>query len=45
LHASILPDKVARQLEDEGVEKLDQPFDKLMDVLRGKPPRHLKRAQ
>jgi transaldolase len=27
-------DNVTRQLEDEGVEKFDEPFDKLMGTLR-----------
>ena len=38
-------DKVTRQLEDEGVEKFDKPFDKLMETLAQKSPRHLKREQ
>ena len=29
-------DKVAQQLEDEGVEKFNKPFDKLMEALTGK---------
>ena len=31
-------DKVTRQLEDEGVEKFNKPFDKLMEVLTEKSP-------
>ncbi len=34
-------DNVTRQLEDEGVEKFNQPFDKLMATLAQKIPRHL----
>jgi len=37
-------DKVTRQLEDEGVEKFDQPFDKLMATLAQRSPRHLTKA-
>ena len=36
-------DDVTRQLEDEGVEKFDKPFDKLMETLRQRSPRHLTR--
>jgi transaldolase len=36
-------DNVTRQLEDEGVEKFNQPFDKLMETLAQKSPRHLTR--
>ena len=34
-------DNVTRQLEDEGVEKFNQPFDKLMETLAQRSPRHL----
>jgi pyruvate kinase len=34
-------DKVTRQLEDEGVEKFNQPFEKLMAALAQRSPRHL----
>ena len=34
-------DNVTQQLEDEGVEKFNQPFDKLMATLAQKIPRHL----
>ena len=37
-------DKVTQQLEDEGVEKFNQPFDKLMETLAQRSPRHLTRA-
>jgi transaldolase/transaldolase/glucose-6-phosphate isomerase len=30
-------DHVTQQLEDEGVEKFDQPFDKLMETLAQRP--------
>jgi transaldolase len=33
-------DDVTRQLEDEGVEKFNKPFDKLMKTLAQRPPRH-----
>ena len=33
-------DKVTRQLEDEGVEAFNQPFDKLMETLAQRSPRH-----
>ncbi len=36
-------DEVTRQLEDEGVEKFNQQFDKLMKTLAQKSPRHLTR--
>jgi transaldolase len=34
-------DNFTRQLEDEGVEKFNQPFDKLMEILAQRSPRHL----
>jgi transaldolase len=34
-------DNVTRQLEDEGVEKFNKPFDKLMETLAQRSPRHL----
>jgi transaldolase len=34
-------DKVTGQLEDEGVRKFDEPFDKLMETLTKKSSRHL----
>jgi hypothetical protein len=34
---------VTRPLEDEGVEKLNKPFDKLMETLAQRPPQHLTR--
>ena len=34
-------DKVTQQLEDEGVKKFDEPFDKLMETLTKKSSRHL----
>jgi hypothetical protein len=34
---------VTRQLEDEGVEKFNQPFDKLPETLAQRSPRHLAR--
>jgi transaldolase len=37
----IIIDNVTRQLEDEGVEKFNQPFDKLMETLAQRSPRHL----
>jgi len=37
-------DQVTRQLEDEGVEKFNQPFDKLMKTLAQRPPQHLTEA-
>jgi transaldolase len=37
-------DKVTRQLEDEGVEKFNQPFDKLMALLAQRSPRRLASA-
>ena len=36
-------DKVTQQLEDEGVEKFNKPFDKLMETLAQRSPRHLTR--
>jgi transaldolase len=36
-------DHVTRQLEDEGVEKFNQPFDKLMETLAQRSPRQLTR--
>jgi transaldolase len=36
-------DEVTRQLENEGVEKFDKPFDKLMQTLAQRSPRHLTR--
>jgi transaldolase/transaldolase/glucose-6-phosphate isomerase len=30
-------DKVTQQLEDEGVEKFNKPFDKLMETLKERP--------
>jgi transaldolase len=36
-------DNVTRQLEDEGVEKFNKPFDKLLATLAQKAPRHLTR--
>jgi len=32
-------DKVTQQLEDEGVVKFNQPFDKLMETLAQRSPR------
>jgi hypothetical protein len=37
-------DKVTRQLEDEGLEKFNKPFDKLMDTLAQRSARNLTRA-
>ena len=37
-------DSVTRQLEDEGVEKFNKPFDKLMATLAQRSPRHLTRG-
>jgi transaldolase len=37
-------DNVTRQLEDEGVEKFNKPFDKLMETLAQRSQRHLTRA-
>ena len=34
-------DDVTRQLEDEGVDKFNKPFDKLMETLAQRSPRHL----
>ena len=36
-------DNVTRQLEDEGVEKFNKPFDKLMETVTQRSPRHLTR--
>ncbi|MGB8656624.1 MAG: transaldolase family protein [Candidatus Zixiibacteriota bacterium] len=36
-------DNVTRKLEDEGVEKFNKPFDKLMETLAQRSPRHLTR--
>jgi len=36
-------DNVTRQLEDEGVEKFNKPFDKLMETLAQRSPRYLTR--
>jgi transaldolase len=37
-------DKVTQQLEDEGVEKFNKPFDKLMETLAQRSAKHLTRA-
>ena len=37
-------DQVTRQLEDEGVEKFDQPFDKLMETVAQRSQRHFTRG-
>jgi transaldolase len=37
----IIIDNVTQQLEDEGVEKFSKPFDKLMETLAQRSPRHL----
>jgi transaldolase len=37
-------DEVTRQLEDEGVEKFNKPFDKLMETLAQRAPQHLAKA-
>jgi transaldolase len=37
-------DSVTQQLEDEGVEKFNKPFDKLMATLAQRSPRHLTKA-
>jgi transaldolase len=34
-------DKLTQQLEDEGIEKFDKPFDKLIETLEKTIPRHL----
>jgi transaldolase len=34
-------DNVTRQLEDEGVEKFNKPFDKLMEILAQRSHGHL----
>jgi hypothetical protein len=36
-------DNEIRQLEDEGAEKCNKPFDKLMETLAQRSPRHLTR--
>jgi hypothetical protein len=36
-------DNETRQLEDEGAEKCNKPFDKLMETLAQRSPRHLTR--
>jgi len=36
-------EKVTQQLEEEGVEKFSKPFDKLMETLAQRSPRHLTR--
>jgi transaldolase len=41
MHLGISIDNVTQQLEDEGVEKFNKPFDKLMDSLAQMSPRHL----
>jgi len=41
LELGISIDNVARQLEDEGVEKFNKPFDKLMETLAQRSPRPL----
>jgi len=38
-------DKVTQQLEDEGVEKFNKPFDKLMEILAERSSRHLTRVE
>jgi hypothetical protein len=40
---SISIDDVTRQLEGEGIEKLSKPFDKLLETLAQRSPRHLTR--
>jgi transaldolase len=35
-------DKVTQQLEDEGVEKFNKPFDKLMEALAKTSPRQVR---
>jgi transaldolase len=37
-------DNVTRQLEDEGVEKFCEPFDKLLKTVAQRSPRHLKKV-
>jgi len=37
-------DKVTRQVEDEGVNKFNQSFDKLIEILAQRSQRHLTRA-
>jgi transaldolase len=41
LELGISIDNVTRQLEDEGVEKFNKPFDKRMETLAQRSPRHL----
>jgi hypothetical protein len=36
-------DKVTPQVEDEGVNKFNQSFDKLIEILAQRSPRHLTR--
>ena len=36
----VIIDKVTQQLEDEGVEKFNKPFDKLMETLAQRSARH-----
>jgi len=36
-------DNVTRSLEDEGLDKINKPFDKLMETLAQRSPRHLTR--
>jgi transaldolase/transaldolase/glucose-6-phosphate isomerase len=36
-------DRVTRQLEDEGVERFNPPFDQRMETLAQRSPRHLTR--
>jgi transaldolase len=36
-------DNVTQQLEDEGVEKFNRPFDKLMETLTQRSPQQLTR--
>jgi transaldolase/transaldolase/glucose-6-phosphate isomerase len=37
-------DKVTQQLEDEGVAKFNQPFDKLMETLAQRSPQQQRKA-
>jgi transaldolase len=37
-------DDVTRQLEDEGVAKFNEPFDKLMEILAQRSSPHLAKA-
>ncbi len=43
-NAGISIDKVTQRLEDEGVEKFDQPFDKVMKTLAQQSSQHLVKA-